>query len=180
MAKSTKAQAADAEGGHQNAIARYALERAAGVVSKLGERELAPGSYPFALTVDIAGELLVGNPSPGSPATPPGPPYLAATISASEIVVGLIGSLPESEQERVVSEAMGAWKSANETRRAELATRADAVILKAAKRRKLVEERREPGKPATAGRRGAVQCKPSVTITGTAGSQQVSVEVAAD
>lgn len=159
--KATKAET------QQQTIARYALERAGGVVKALGDAELAPGSYPFALDVSITGELLVKNPAPA------GEPETVADIKPAEILAGLVGSVPDSEQARLLSEALGAWKNAAPDARKELLARADKVVLAAAKKRKMTAER---GTPA---RRGAVECKPSVRITGSAGSQVVEVEVAA-
>lgn len=148
-------------------IVRYALERAGGVVKAAGDAELTPGSYPFALEVSISGELLVEQ---GSPA---GQPETVADIKPAEILAGLVGSVPESEQARMLSEALGAWKNASAEDRKELLARADKVVLAAAKKRKMTTEH------ATPARKGAVKCKPTVRVHGTAGTNTVELEIAA-
>jgi hypothetical protein len=181
MAKKTGKNDAKAQ---QTTIARYALERAGKAVSALGEIELAPGSYPFALDVSITGELLVEAGSDGCAGKPAklGPPAIVPSFSPNDVLVGLIASIPAEKREEVISNAVGAWKSASEEQRAAYAVEAGGVCLKVAKRRKLtteVETVIEPAVPGTNGRKGAIKCKPSVRITGSAGSQVVEVEVAA-
>jgi hypothetical protein len=150
-----------------NTIAKYAMERAAGVVAKQGELALEPGSYPFALEVSLTGELLVGQP------TAPGKTETIAAVSQAEAFAGLVASLPESERARVVGEGIAAWRDGDsEAQKAMLATM-QSVLLTACKKRRMTKEY------TPSGRKGAVSCKPSVTITGTAGAQAVSVEVAA-
>jgi hypothetical protein len=161
-----KAKKSDTEA-VKNTIARYALERAGKAVSALGDVELAPGSYPFALDVSIAGELLVEQ------GTPPGEPQTIADIKPVEVLAGLVASVPDAERKRVISAALGEWKNASPEARKAMLADADAVVLTAAKARRMTTE------TAPTGRKGAVKCKPSVTITGTAGAQKVSVKVAA-
>lgn len=149
----------------ENTIARYALERAGKAVSALGDAELAPGSYPFALDVSITGELLV------EAGSPPGEPQTIADIRPNEVLAGLIGSVPAADRKRVISAALGEWKLANPEARKAMLADADAVVLSAAKARKMTAE------TTPTGRKGAVKCKPGVRITGSAGAQTVRVEV---
>jgi hypothetical protein len=162
----SKAPKADAQA-LQTAIAEYALARAGTAVGKLPTVELAPGSYPFALDVNITGELLVEQ------GTGPGATETIAGVSQGQALAGLIASLPPEQRVQVLSNGLAAWRDGDKAAQDAMLADMQSVLLTACKKRRMTTEH------TPSGRKGAVKCKPSVRITGSAGAQSVEVEIAA-
>lgn len=162
MAKKAKISKAQEQA---NTVAYHALTRAADRIKAEGIGELEPGGYPFKLTASTEGELLVER------GTPEGPPKTVCDVSDPEALAGILGSIPEEQRAGIVSNGLGVWKGATDEKRKELKAQAKTLILAAAKRRKLVSEKCSPA------RRGAVKCKPAVTVGGSVNANDLHLEV---
>lgn len=141
------------------------LECAAKQVAAKGTEPLEKGSYPFDISVELAGELDV---KAGSEA---GPDVTVADISAAELLAGMHATCESFGS--LVSDAMGWAKKASKEQLKEHKAASNSEILRVAKRRKMTKTTSSPARP------GAASSKPTVRGGGSFDTREVKVEVVA-
>lgn len=159
--------AAPPVGSHTHALIAAALKRATAQVESLdgGKDALPEGGYPVALTIDIAGDVVVGAAKEGTTAN---------DFSDKDLLGAVMSLMKPEEIDAWIDEAVAQLKKAAKDQtlatmlKSTAKTIADAAD-RAAKKRRLRKDK--------AGARGAVSGKPTVSVSGTVDIGVVQITV---
>jgi hypothetical protein len=146
-----------------NQVACKALITAAKRIESEGVEALPPNSYPFDLSVDIVGELLVGN------GTEAGEEVTVIDFSIADVLRGIMATEPEIAT--VVSAALAWHKTASKEDKKAQDAKLTKLLLGSAKRRNMVKVY------TPSPRAGKVSSKPSVTINGSVDQRVIKLGV---
>lgn len=150
------------------AAARDAMTLAAKKLDKqCGRLKLDEGSHAVALDIAVAGDVIVGKP------TPPGQ---TVSVNGTDLAAALLGQLPVKDREKAAASALKLLARAEEGAAAsKLKVDAGRGLVKAT-----LDTAQDHGlvKP-TAGRAGALTGKPSVRVAGEVAGNNVELDIAA-
>lgn len=149
----------------ENKITMRALETAAAQVKSKGVADVPEGSYPFSIETEIIGELVVEK------GTKVGKPTTVCDFGPNDVLRGILATAENPS--KLVSDALGWHKSSDKDTRKSQDEKSTKTMLSCAKRRKMTSE------STTKAKAGATRAKPSVALSGTVGSRQISLEVEA-